>query len=221
MGAADAVDTLPFLTLERLFPEAFPLIPEFRSVLTSSEYAYSNELLLRFVYSLAYLPHDEAVLRNWQKDPFFRILVELDRKSCTKYVERNDLLIREKVRNFKSFTVEEQDEIPVIEVGSNQMWSLPQGFSDKQTVVNSVIRNVTGFFPSGRATKSEGYIFMDKHRRRRASELDHLLNAMVNILIYPRTKNVWPLAVEHRDKIEPRIPKVVDEIEQLGMKFQH
>lgn len=216
MGAGDIVDSLPVLTMQTLFPDAFPLDPDFRAVLLSVENIHDKEMLLRLIFALAFLPQNMSnqngglVVEEWEKDPFFRILVRLNRKSCKLYVQRNSYALRQKVKR----------ENDGIKPGSELEWSLPDDFTAKQTLVHITMETLIGFFPSGQAFKESSTLFLTPHLSRRASELDTLLHAMVTILVYPPAENYWPLIPEQRNKIEPLIPQVVHDLEELSKQFQ-
>lgn len=218
MGAGETVDSLPIATLYQLFPEAFPLDPDFRSILLSAEEVHDKGTLLRLIFALAALPQnmdeDEEFAEAWEKDQFFRILVDLNRKSCKLYMHKNRYALHKRAE-YERRTKDNETTLNV-----KQQWSLPVGFNAKQALISTTVEELLVLFPSGHSLKGSSALLRSPHLSRRAAELDTLLQAMVTILVYPPAENYWPLVPEHRNKIEPLIPKVVDNLEELSKQFR-
>lgn len=216
IGAEDVVGNLPALTLQELFPEAFPLDPEFRAMLLSKEHGCNNEMLFEFIFALAYVSqsmNNEEFTEEWEKDPLFRILVPLNRKACKIYTKSNGYALHKRAEN------ERLNKVAKAKPDTKPYWTQPDNLIAKQALVHSIVKNLTEFFPSGQAIRNATSLFLNPHLSRRADELEDLLKAMVIILVYPDIENCWPLLPEQRNKIEPRIPKVINDLEELGKQF--
>lgn len=101
MGAAEALGVMPVSTLKVLYPEAFPLSDELRSLLLKNECLTVNAELTRFVYGISAV-YNDAQKNNasdiWEDDPFFQAFSGLNIKHVKTYLRLDNTAIRDLAR---------------------------------------------------------------------------------------------------------------------------
>lgn len=97
MGAGESVDTLPLITLQSLYPEAFPLSPNLRSLLLKNRCLTIDHELMRFIFNISAVNNSYFIDKpedDWQNDPFYHALTAFNHKDLSNYLTLEDTYMR-------------------------------------------------------------------------------------------------------------------------------